>query len=84
MERLTAGRLLAFAQSIRTRDLATSDALASHAEWLAQAELALREANIQLAAPEHQTASAQALRDHIDALLGIVPRAMPISQVDGS
>jgi len=84
MERLTASRAKAIGESLRPLDLATANALLAHSEWLKDAEQTLREANIQLAAPPHQTATVIALRDRIDALLDIVPRPQPISQVDGS
>lgn len=84
MERLTASRAPAIGESLRPLDLATANALLAHAEWLREAEKTLREANIQLAAPPHQTATVAALRDRIDALLDIVPRPQPISQEDGS
>jgi hypothetical protein len=84
MERFTASRARAIAESLRKFDLSTAQALATHADWLQQAEHALREANIQLAAPHLQTATVVALRDQIDRLLDIVPRPMPICQEDGS
>lgn len=82
MERLTAGRAQALGESIRNVDPASADALLAHAPWLREAELTLREANIQLAAPHLQTVTVVALRDRIDALLDIVPRPQPVSQVD--
>ena len=54
----------------------------THAEWLICVEHALREANIQLAVPHLQTVTVTALRDRIDALLEIVPRAVPVNQRD--
>lgn len=84
MERLTASRAKAIGESLRPLDSATGNALIAHAEWLQATEHALREANIQLAAPHHQTATVTALRDRIDTLLDIVPRPQPISQEDGS
>lgn len=82
MERLTASRAKAIGDSLRRFDLTTGNALIAHAEWLKEAELALREANIQLAAPHLQTITVVALRDRIDALLDIVPRPRPVSQED--
>ena len=84
MERLTASRAKAIGESLRPFDLTTAQALTTHAEWLRRAEHAMREANIQLAAPHLQTATVIALRDELDTLLGVVPRPMPICQVDGS
>lgn len=84
MQRITAGRLRAIGESIRTVDLASAAALVSGAEWVQAVEHALREANIQLAAPGLQTATVVALRDQIDALLEVVARPQPISQEDGS
>jgi hypothetical protein len=82
MERLTASRAQAIGESLRKLDPATANALVAHGEWLKQAEGALREANIQLAAPHLQTHTVMTLRDRIDALLEIVPRAKPINQSD--
>lgn len=82
MERLTASRARAIAASLRRLDLVTSQALDSHADWLAEAERTLREANIQLAAPHLRTATVATLRDRIDALLEVVPRPLPINQMD--
>ena len=79
-DRLTAGRARALGESLRTVDLASAVALTAHAQWLHDAEGALREANIQLASPQLQTVTVQALRDRIDKLLDIVPR--PIGQQD--
>jgi hypothetical protein len=84
MERLTSARAKAIGESLRPLDLATAHALLAHSEWLQSVEHALREANIQLAAPHLQTVTVATLRDRIDALLGIVPRPLPISQEDGS
>ena len=83
MERLTSSRAKAIGESLRTFDLTTATALLTHAEWLKCVEHALREANIQLAVPHLQTVTVTALRDRIDALLDVVPRAVPISQVGG-
>lgn len=83
MERLTASRAHAIGESLRKLDPTTAAALLAHAPWLQEAETTLREANIQLAAPHLQTATVIALRDRIDALLNIVPRPQPISQVGG-
>lgn len=82
MERLTASRAHAIGESLRKVDPATAQALIDHAPWLREAEATLREANIQLASPHTQTVTGQAVRDRIDALLGVVPRAMPISPDD--
>lgn len=82
MERITAGRMRSIGESLRTVDLASAKALIDHAGWLQGVEQALREANIQMATPEHQTATARSLRDRIDSLLGIVPRPHPIGQGD--
>lgn len=81
MERLTASRVHALGESIRRVDPASAAALLAHAPWLRDAELALREAGIQLAALP-QTHTVLALRDRIDTLLDVVPRARPISQAD--
>ena len=82
MERLTAARAQALGESIRRVDPLSSDALLAHAPWLRDAEAALREANIQLAALQPQTVTVIQLRDRIDTLLDVVPRARPISQAD--
>lgn len=74
MDRLTSSRAHAIGESLRAFDSTTAAALIAHAAWLKGIEHALREANIQLAAPHLQTATVIALRDRIDALLGIVPR----------
>lgn len=81
-ERLTASRARAIAESLRKLDPATAHALAAHADWLGEAEHTLREANIQLAAPHLQTVTVTVLRDRIDRLLDIVPRAIPVNQQD--
>lgn len=78
MQRLTATRVRALAESLRRLDLLTAQALVAHAEWLESAERALREANIQLAAPQLQTTTVAQLRDRIDVLLDVVPR--PVSR----
>lgn len=82
MARLTASRANAIGQSLRNLDPVTAQTLIDHAAWLQRVESALREANIQLAAPPLQTATGRALRDRIDTLLDIVPRAKPINQQD--
>lgn len=82
MDRLTASRAKAIGESLRPLDSATGNALIAHAEWLKDVEHTLREANIQLAQPHLQTTTVAALRDRIDALLEIVPRAVPIKQDD--
>ena len=82
MERLTASRAHAIGESLRKLDPATATALTAHGAWLREAEAVMREANIQLAAPHLQTATVIALRDRLDALLEIVPRAKPINQSD--
>lgn len=82
MERLTASRCKAIGESLRRFDLTTAHAITAHADWLKDAELALREANIQLAALQPQTVTVIQLRDRIDTLLDVVPRARPISQAD--
>lgn len=82
MERLSASRAKAIGDSLRGFDLTTANAITAHAEWLKEAELALREANIQLAAPHLQTVTVVALRDRIDVLLDIVPRPHPVRQDD--
>ena len=81
MERLTASRCKAIGESLRRFDLTTANAITAHADWLKDAELALREACIQLAALP-QTHTVLALRDRVDKLLDVVPRAQPISQSD--
>ena len=81
MERLNASRTKAIGESLRRFDLTTANALIAHADWLKDAEHALREACIQLAALP-QTHTVLALRDRIDTLLDVVPRARPISQAD--
>lgn len=82
MQRLSASRLAAISAGLRRLDPPTAQALEAHAAWLASAEAALREANIQLAAPLRPTATVTALRDRIDHLLDIVPRPIPINQAD--
>lgn len=77
MERLTASRLRAIGESLRRLDLVTAQAVIRHADWLGEAERVLREANIQLAAPI-RTASNDALRARIDALLDVVPRPLSL------
>lgn len=77
MERLTASRLRAIGESLRRLDLVTAQAVIRHADWLGEAERVLREANIQLAAPI-RTASTDALRARIDALLDVVPRPLSL------
>ena len=81
MERLTASRAKAIGDSLRRFDLTTANAITAHAEWLRDAELALREACIQLAALP-QTHTVLALRDRVDRLLEVVPRALPVNQSD--
>ena len=81
MERLTASRCKAIGDSLRRFDLTTANAITAHADWLKEAELALREACIQLAALP-QTHTVLALRDRVDVLLDIVPRPRPVSQED--
>lgn len=57
MERLTASRCKAIGDSLRRFDLTTANAITAHADWLKEAELALREACIQLAASSSSAAS---------------------------
>ncbi|HTL14207.1 MAG TPA: hypothetical protein VL251_03820 [Thermomonas sp.] len=73
----------AVGQSITRLDPQSAVALVASADWIQHAEAALREAGIQLSTPGlHQTATAIALRDRIDDLLGIVPRPQPVNQRD--
>lgn len=80
--RMSPQRVHAIGQALLRLDPPTSSALVAHSVWLVQAEAALREANIQLANPALQTATAQGLRDRIDALLEVTPRPIHVNQSD--
>ena len=78
--RMPIPRLRAVAQALARLDPQTSQALAGQADWQESAETALREAGILLATPALQDSrAAAALRDRIDQLLDVVPRAPQVA-----